>query len=555
MTPEEAQAAARREADLPVVPVEAVPATAAPVLEIDPLPSAKARLVHLEPPQLKPISEPPQPRRLGVVPLVPLPPKDDQEPPPPKSPWRHLLPLGAILLVLLATVIHDLLLPSRAGSDDDDQAGPALIDPTPLLTLAFHDGPETRDFPIAGRTMSFGLSISDAKNPDKGKRLMYDRIGRTNNTCIRIDGSDYLFGQSEVVFPAGGDGRPQRRPGVGEWIEMRAPLGKDSTGRTREGARSVWQVNGFKGRQCSVRVTQTVEIVPGAQSGRLDTCLIRYTIHNTDSIAHEVGLRFLLDTFIGKNDGVPFTIPGKPGLCSTRQLFDRANLVPDYIQALEHESLLEPGTVAHLQFKVPGTMESPSRVFLGGYPDAPLRDLGYSQANGWYTPWEVPLVAIRELVDRRKELKKPPPREPEPDSAVTLYWEVKTLAPGQRREVGFAYGLGSVASGEGEGKLLLTVGGRMVRDGEFTLTALRASPVPKEKLTLHLPAGDRFTLLSPAEQEVPAVVAGSSRPISTVTWRLRARRIGRSTLTVRSTAGVSQKQSIRIIPPAQGVLD
>ena len=70
-----------------------------------------------------------------------------------------------------------------------------------------------------------------------------------------------------------------------------------------------------------------------------------------------------------------------------------------------------------------------------------------------------------------------------------------------------------------------------------------------------LPPGHRFELLSPAEQAVPPVAGGASRPISTVTWRLKARLVGRSTLTVGSNAGVSQKQSVRIIPPPQGVLD
>ena len=156
-----------------------------------------------------------------------------------------------------------------------------------------------------------------------------------------------------------------------------------------------------------MQVTQTVEIVPGEQSGRLDTCLVRYTLHNTDSVAHEVGLRFLLDTFIGNNDGVPFTIPGKAGLCSTRQSFERPEEVPDYIQALEQDSLL----AARARWRTcnsrsPGPLESPSRVLLGGYPDGPLRELGYRQANGWFTPWEVPSVAIRELMDRQAELKK-----------------------------------------------------------------------------------------------------------------------------------------------------
>jgi hypothetical protein len=336
---------------------------------------------------------------------------------------------------------------------------------------------------------------------------------------------------------------------------MKQPLGQDRTGRERDGARSVWLLERFKEKEYNVQVTQTVEVVPGEQSGRLDTCLVRYTLENRDRVAHDVGIRFLLDTFIGNNDGVPFTIPGRPGLCSTRERFDRPQDVPDYIQALEHGDLLNPGTVAHLQFRLGNRLEAPTRVQLGGYPDAPLRDLGYAQALAWYTPWDVPFVNIRELVDRARELKERPPRPPIPDSAVVLYWHPRPLAPGEKREVGFTYGLGSVASAEGEGKLLLTVGGRTVRGGEFTLTALRHQPVPGERLKLTLPAGGWFELLSPAEQDVPRVAPGASRPISTVTWRLKALRSGRVAVVVRSSAGVAQKQSVRISPPAQGVLD
>ena len=48
---------------------------------------------------------------------------------------------------------------------------------------------------------------------------------------------------------------------------------------------------------------------------------------------------------------------------------------------------------------------------------------------------------------------------------------------------------------------------------------------------------------------------GADLPISTVTWRLKALRTGRATVVVRSSAGVAQKQSVRISAPAQGVLD
>ena len=82
-------------------------------------------------------------------------------------------------------------------------------------------------------------------------------------------------------------------------------------------------------------MTQFVEVVPGEQSRLLDTCLVRYVIENQDGAAHTVGIRFLLDTYIGSNDGVPFTIPGAANLCDTQMEFNSTAEVPDFIQALE----------------------------------------------------------------------------------------------------------------------------------------------------------------------------------------------------------------------------
>jgi hypothetical protein len=499
-------------------------------------------------------SEPESVKADAVQPL-PLPPLPQAEQPAAPARSRllvHLLPLFAILLFLVGAVVHDFWLPSRRAGDEED-AGPALIDPTPVLALRFHDGPTTDRLKVPAGTMSFGLTLRDTAGRDRqGKRLTFDEKGRTNNVCVRIDGLDYLFGMNDIVFD-----RPDEAalevPAAARWVKQREPLGKDAAGRQREGARSVWQIDGFRDRRCKLLVTQTVEVVPGAQSGRLDTCLVRYSLDNADNLPHEVGIRFLLDTYIGDNDGAPFTVPGRAELCATKLRFDGA-AVPDYIEALEKDSLLDPGTVARVQFRLSGPLESPSSVYLGGYPDRPLQQLGYRQANGWFTPWEVPFVSIRELAEHRRQLRGTK-RDPVPDSAVTLFWEPKTLAVGQRRDVGFAYGLGAVSSAEGEGKLLLSVGGRAVRDGELTLTALRAKPAAGERLTLELPPGERFALVGRAEQAVPPVPAGSSRPLSAVTWRLKALRVGRSVLTVRSSAGVSQKQSVRISPPVQGVLD
>src|SRR5262249_8815217 len=138
---------------------------------------------------------------------------------------------------------------------------------------------------------------------------------------------------------------------------------------------------------------------------------------------------------------------------------------------------------------------SPTRVRLGHWPHRDMKEIKELKkilpdcvdANGEDTLWNVPLVPMQYLHENTtiRGVGGKPPK----DSAVTMYWDPESLNAGKTREVGFTYGLGNVSSGEGEGRLLLTVGGRLVRDAEFTLTALVANPKPGEQLTLTVPSG------------------------------------------------------------------
>jgi hypothetical protein len=275
---------------------------------------------------------------------------------------------------------------------------------------------------------------------------------------------------------------------------------------------------------------------------------VRYTIENRDERPHRVGLRFLLDTFIGANDGVPFTIPGASGLCDTQKRFDRAADVPDFIQALERDDPQDPGTVAYLQFRIGEQVESPSRVTLGGWPNSELRQFGFREAKAQLTKWNVPFLSMKELDRLAQRINK----RAAYDSAVTMYWDEQPLAPGKKRLVGFTYGLGNVDTRESAGHLLLTVGGRLVRDGEFTLTALVHNPQPGERLTLSLPPG--FVTIEGAEEpDVPPVPVGAARPDSPVTWRIRAGNDGKYELAVHSNKGAKQKMPLTI--HTRGVFD
>src|SRR5262249_16649928 len=159
-------------------------------------------------------------------------------------------------------------------------------------------------------------------------------------------------------------------------------------------------------------------------------------------------LRFLLDTFIGANDGVPFTIPsGAKQLCDTNAEFRGAE-IPDWVQARESDDLINPGTIAQLQLKLAGKLDLPDRVTLGAYPGPGLRSLD-PRCRQMHTLWEVPVLPI-------KSLRPDDPMQPPGDSAVVMYWNEKALGPGEAREVGFTYGLGRLSSAEGKGRLALT---------------------------------------------------------------------------------------------------
>lgn len=431
-----------------------------------------------------------------------------------RSRWLwHLLPTGFLLLILGGMFLRDTTVPSGSPPVEEPKEEEfTLLDPVPRLALRLH---ETPDDIVPSASMRFGLVMPQEKNPDaqsptKFKKLTFDEWGRSNNTCLKIDGKEVLFGQEP-----------------GSWKERRMPLGKDPRGWERDGVQSIWSYDEPK-----LLVTQTVEIVPGQVSRLLDTCLVRYKIENRDARSHQVGLRFMLDTFIGLNDGVPFTLPGLKGLCDTQQEFNQPSTVPDFIQALEREDLVKPGTVAHLQLRLGGRLEPPERVTLGAWPNFDLsKRLNDPRFKHHMTLWDVPVVPMKTMLP--------------PDSAVVMYWLERELKPGESRELGFAYGLGKVASGEGGGKLGLTVGGSLTVGGEFSVTAYVTNPVPGQRLTLHLPEGLELKGDS-AEQAVPPLPENATSRNSPVTWKVQAVRRGQYLLKVESTTGVTQTQGVTI---------
>src|SRR5215510_3842490 len=112
-----------------------------------------------------------------------------------------LLPGGAVR--------ESAALSGEAGGKSDD---------VPRIGFRFDDKANQGELPA---TMRFGVFTVIKGKP--AKLLTSHPLGLTNNTCVKVDGSERLLG-----LPPG------------EWKEKAAKLGKDGKGAERKGVKSIW---------------------------------------------------------------------------------------------------------------------------------------------------------------------------------------------------------------------------------------------------------------------------------------------------------------------------
>lgn len=402
----------------------------------------------------------------------------------------HLLPALLLALVLVAVLALDLIAPGRSvggGGPRDTGSSTVTISEGAYQDLADSEPRIMTEFTDRARFGLLMLKERDPENPAKNKRLFYDEKGNSNNVCFKLEGQEHLFGQAPGVY-------------------------LKNYKLTKHKDRYRWtSVMDYPEK---VRLTQIVEILPNQQTRVLDTCLVRYTIENFSNSPRKVGLRVMLDTFIGANDGVPFRIPGESDFLKTMKVFGQKD-IPDYVQAWENPDLKNPGTVAHLglkNFEIPkANIEPILEMVICRFPN------NTEQRWKWdYTPMNEPIGE-------------------KGDSCVVLYWEERTMNPGEKRDMAYSYGLNAISgiSTGGSSGLGLTAGGSFRPGGQFTLTATLTNPTAGQKVTLELPG--KGVALAPGEQATQTLDPRGAEQAQTA-WKIKCQETGEFDLVVTSGA-------------------
>ena len=328
-------------------------------------------------------------------------------------------------------------------------------------------------------------------------------------TTIRIDGTDYVFG-----------GPTQRRAGFelpyGEQVARPQVIGGTIQTTYRIGP---------------LEVTQILSIVRSNTTGLDDTMQIQYRVINKGSQTHRIGIRLLLDTKLGMEDGAPIRLGEQ--VISTETALGSAQ-IPEFWQAfdnLEHPQVIAQGTLRG------GDLTAPNAVLIANW--GTLADKS----------WHVPLTGqgfIREGED-------------EPDTAFALFWE-GDLAPGQAKSYTTHYGLGGVTISRGRLSLGVTSPREVIRGQSFKIIAyienIEQGAVENGYVRLELPGG--FSTSRSRERKLGKIEGGRA---FTVEWTVFAGEMAQSGASYKVTVGgdncqpVTATRQIKIVGPPRIVLN
>lgn len=275
----------------------------------------------------------------------------------------------------------------------------------------------------------------------------------TSFTTIRINGENYIFG-----------GKTKKRAGI--------------SGKFGEVIRSPYIEGNAIITKCklgNIIVTQNLSIIQGPASKLSDTVKISYTLENNSGASSKVGIRMVLDTMLGANDGAPFRV-GERNITSEEKL--EVGQIPEYwvvFDNLENPTVIAKGTLKGDDFL------PLSKVIFSNW--------GKVADNLWDIPYVVGQSFQRE-------------GEEEFDTAISLYFEERELSPassityitlygleylniiGDILRIGVPISLGEISTARGQIKPYTLIAYLLNRGG-FELKDVKVSIVLPDGLTLY----------------------------------------------------------------------
>ncbi|MFC5451009.1 S-layer homology domain-containing protein [Paenibacillus aestuarii] len=244
---------------------------------------------------------------------------------------------------------------------------------------------------------------------DDNKPLLFrDKLPETSFTTFRINGKDVIFGNNYGFLGMNGS-------------FTAAPANQGLTNK------SVWNVEGLD-------ITQTLTLIDDPTNPNAGNMKISYKVKNTTQQAQSVGSRILLDTMLGAQDASPISIAGGGEYIRNEKLIK--GQMPYYWSATDNP--INPKVMSYGFMQGWGN-KAPDQMIIAHWD-------GISQTKWDYT--------VNPLLDFTSKLNA----YGSADSAVALYWDPSSIAPGGEAEFETYYGLGNFFTSKKEATYRLEVG-------------------------------------------------------------------------------------------------
>lgn len=414
------------------------------------------------------------------------------------------------LTILLKIFILLFLSHSSIVSQSDlDSVSVAVIDPETLTQNSKEIRSETNDLLTLenefikllvnnqnedqGRFSIETTQGSPESSDDDNQLLIFGRpIPWTSYTTILIDNKPYIFG--------GIDKKVSKRSGLKQNFGTVISQKITNTGIET------------KCNFGDIDVIQKLSLLRNPSTQVKDSSLISYKIINNGTASHNVGIRIMLDTKLGTNDGAPFRI-GEDAIISEIQYTEKSIL--DYWQTFDN--LSSPNIIAQ------GTLLFPEKKV---FPPNKIALVNWGTLVDH--PWDFPYKKGRSFI-RSGELEK--------DTALALYWTPKILQASETQDYNTIYGLGGLTMAAGELTIGITAPAEVALSSktEFLIVAyiLNSGGFDSKNTTVHFELPKGFEIKNKKSSiNLGTLISGQTKQVP-IKVKLKNAKVGKNTLKVR----------------------